>query len=102
MNRKALFMPAMLFVVGVGTSLALPVAGVQTTEAQDRTQAVVRVASGDVESEKDEIEAPRTAAREDEVQAPRADDVQAPREDEVQAPRGGEDEERSVDAPPGA
>ena len=102
MNRKALFMPAMLFVVGVGTSLALPVAGVQTTEAQDRAQAVVRVASGDVESEKDEIEAPRTAAREDEVQAPRADDVQAPREDEVQAPRGGEDEERSVDAPPGA
>ena len=101
MNRKALFMPAMLFVVGVGTSLALPVAGVQTAEAQDRAQAV-RVASGDVESEKDEIEAPRTAAREDEVQAPRADDVQAPREDEVQAPRGGEDEERSVDAPPGA
>ena len=101
MNRKALFMPAMLFVVGVGTSLALPVAGVQTTEAQDRAQAV-RVASGDVESEKDEIEAPRTAAREDEVQAPRADDVQAPREEEVQAPRGGEDEERSVDAPPGA
>ena len=101
MNRKALFMPAMLFVVGVGTSLALPVAGVRTTEAQDRAQAV-HGASGDVESENDEIEAPRTAAREDEVQAPRADDVQAPREDEVQAPRGGEVEERPVDAPPGA
>jgi hypothetical protein len=100
MNRKALFMPAMLFVVGVGTSLALPVAGVQTPEARDRAQAV-RVSTGDVESEKDEIEAPRTAAREDEVQAPRADDVQAPRAEDVQAPRG-EDEERPVEAPRGA
>lgn len=105
MNRMAAFLPAMLFVVGVGTSSTWALPEDQTAGAQDRSQAL-RVAwgEGDVEaSVRDGIEAPRMAAREDEVQAPRADDVQAPREgeDQVQAPHAG-DVGRPVDAPPDA
>ncbi len=94
MKRSAVFLPAMLLVVGVETSLALPVAGGQTPEAQDRGRAV-HVAWADLEARRGEVEAPRVMAREDgvtalrarELQAPRADEVQAPRGDDVQAPR---------------
>ena len=103
MNRIARFMPAIVLVLGVASSVVLPVSGVRTSRAEDRTQAV-RIAGGEreVESEWDEVEAPRMADRADEVQAPRADEVQAPREDGLQAPRGGEDRQEQVEAPRGA
>ena len=96
MNRLVTFVPAMLLVLGVGTGLAMPIAG-QTPGAQSRTR-TPQVARGDLEAERGELQAPRAALREygigasrsQEVQAPRADSVQAPRSEVAQAPHATE------------
>lgn len=86
MNRLGTFVTATLLVFGVGTGLATPIAGGQAPGAQSRTRSI-QVARGDVDAERGELQAPRTAAREPGVGATRAQDVQAPRAGDVQAPR---------------
>ncbi len=92
MNRMVTFVPAMLLVFGVGTGLAMPIAAGQTPGAQSRIRSI-QVARGDVEAERGELQAARTAPREPGVGATRAQDVQAPRADDVQPPRVSETKE---------
>ena len=80
------FVPAMLLVFGVGTGLAMPIAGGQTPGAQSRTR-TIQVSRGDFEPERGELQAPRAALREPGIGASRSQEVQAPRADSVQAPR---------------
>jgi hypothetical protein len=86
MNRLVAFVPAMLLVCGVGTSLAMPIVGGQTAGARSRSESI-QAARGDVEAERGELQAPRTAEREHRVGATRAHEMQAPRAQDVQAPR---------------
>jgi hypothetical protein len=97
MNRKAVLMSTMLFLVGAGGG-TLSVIGGQALDPASEWQ-VIR--AGWVEADRGEYQAPRTMMPENEGSAPRAREVQAPRADTVQAPRA-EDAKapRTLEIPP--